>query len=103
MATLLSILDLIVLLLLIVHVTRTVSMKDPGVGSLILSIFVALAVIVFATVSLGAYAGLAGESSTFTQVIFLLILLVMAALIGLSWSSASADTDRSREVQGQSR
>jgi hypothetical protein len=48
---------------------------------------VGIAVIVFAIVSLGAYVGLASESSTLMQVIFLLILLGMAALIGFSWSS----------------
>jgi hypothetical protein len=87
MVTLLSILDVIVLLLLIVHLIRRVREKGPGFGSLLLTIFVALAVIVFAVVSLGAYLGLAAESSTFTQAIFLLILLAMSALVGFSWSS----------------
>jgi hypothetical protein len=40
---------------------------------------------------LGAYAGLVGESSTFTKLIFLLVLLIMAALIGSSWSSKPAE------------
>jgi hypothetical protein len=68
-----------------------VRMKNPGLASLFLSIFVGLAVLVFAIVSLGAYVGLVGEASAFTQVIFLLVLLFMAALIGSSWSSKPAE------------
>jgi hypothetical protein len=86
MATLLSTFDLIVLVLLVVHVIRTVRREALGSGSQLLSIFVALVVVTFAIVSLGELVGLARESSTFTQIVFLLILLGMSALIGFSWS-----------------
>jgi hypothetical protein len=87
MSTLLGIVDFIVLLLIVVVILRTVWMKPPqGSGSLVLSIFVALALIVFATVSLAAYWGLVQDSSSLTQGIFLVILLVMAVLLRLSWS-----------------
>lgn len=83
MATLLTILDVAVLLLLIALLLRVVG----GVGSGILSLFVGFFVILFATVSLGAYTGLIGESSGLTQAIFLVILLAMASVIAASWRS----------------
>lgn len=83
MATLLSILDIAVLVLLIALLLRVVG----GAGSGILSGFVGLFVILFAVVSLGAYTGLVGESSGLTQAIFLVILLAMASVIGSSWKS----------------
>jgi hypothetical protein len=84
MGTLVNIVDLIVLLLLVVHVPRTVW---KGSGSLLLTICVALAVIVFAPVSLAALSGLVGSESSLTQVILLAALLAMAALVGISLAS----------------
>ena len=86
MATLLHILDLVVLVLLIVHLIRVVS----AFGSVLLSICVGLAGIVLAIISLGVYVGLVGESSTLAQVISLLILLAMAWVILSSWKSNPA-------------
>jgi len=88
MRTLLDILDFVVLLLLVIHAARRVRGEQPqDRGSLVLSIFVALALIVFAYVSLTAYVGLVGDSSLPTQVIFLVILLLMAAVIRSSWAN----------------
>jgi hypothetical protein len=88
MGTLLAILDFIVLLLLLVHIVRTVWMQPPqGTGSLVLAIFVALALIVFVYVSLTAYIGLVGESSLSTCVILFVILLIMLAIIRSFWAS----------------
>ncbi len=86
MGTLLGIVDFIVLLLLVVQVPRTVWKEQPhGFGSLLLSIFIALALIVFATVSFAAFLGLVEASSSLMRGIFLVVLLGMAAVLRLSW------------------
>ena len=86
MGTLLGIVDFIVLLLLVVQVPRTVWKEQPqGFGSRLLSIFIALALIVFAIVSFAAFFGLVEVSSSLTRGIFLVVLLGMAALLRLSW------------------
>jgi hypothetical protein len=91
MGTLLMILDFIVLLLLVVQLPRTVWKEQPqGVGSLLLSIFIALAVIVFAIVSFGAFLGLVAGSSSLMRGIFLLVLLGIAAVLRLSWGGKPA-------------
>jgi hypothetical protein len=91
MGTLLAVLDIIVLLLLVFHTTRTVWKEQPqGVGSLLLSIFIALAVVVFSSVSLAAFVGLAGVSSLPMQAILLVILVVIAALLRSSCASKPA-------------
>jgi len=91
MGTFLAVLDIIVLLLLVFHTTRMVWKEQPqGLGSLLLSIFIALAVIVFASVSLAAFVGLAGVSSLPMQTILLVILLVIAALLRSSCASKRA-------------
>jgi hypothetical protein len=88
MGTLLNILDFLVVCLLVLSVLRVVWKElQPGSGSLILSICLALVLAIFAIVSLTAYMGLVDVSSTFTRAIFLLILLVMAALLRSAWSS----------------
>lgn len=81
MATLLTILDVVVLVLLIALLLRVVG----GFGSGALSLFVGLFVILLALISLGAYTGLVGASSGSTQAIFLVILLAMASAIASSW------------------
>lgn len=86
MGTLLAIVDFIVLLLLFVVTLRTAWKEQiQGSGSLVLSICLALAFAVFAIVSFSAYLGLVEASSSVMQGIFLLVLLVMAALLRLSW------------------
>jgi hypothetical protein len=91
MSSLLSILDFVVLLLLIVLVSRTVwKGRQHGSGSLILSVFTAVALIVFAIVSFSSYLGLVEVSSALTRGIFLVILIVLAALLRLTWSANPA-------------
>jgi len=86
MGTLLGIVDFIVLLLLVVQVPRTVWKEQPhDFGSLLLSIFIALALIVFAIVSFAAFLGLVQASSSLMRGIYLLVLLGMAAVLRLSW------------------
>ncbi len=86
MGTLLGIVDFIVLLLLVVQVPRTVWKEQPhDIGSLLLSIFSALALIVFAIVSFAAFLGLVQASSSLMRGIYLLVLLGMAAVLRLSW------------------
>ena len=87
MGTLLGILDFIVLLLLVVQVPRTVWKEQPySFGSLLLSIFIALALIVFAMVSSAAFLGLVETSSSLTRGILLVVLLGIAALLRFSWA-----------------
>jgi hypothetical protein len=88
METLLSIADFVVLLLLVVLVLRTMWRELPrDSGSLVLSICVSVVLIDFAIVSFSAYIGLVEVSSSLTQGIFLVVLLVMAAVIRLSWTA----------------
>lgn len=90
MATILSFLDVLVLLLLVLYLVRMVHQGPSGSGSSLLSLFAALFVILLAVISLGAYIGLVSESSMPTQVIFLVIQLAMAAIILSTWKSKSA-------------
>jgi len=91
MGTILSILDVIILLLLALAVLRRIwKEQEHGSGSFLLTICVAAALIVLVLVSLAAFQGLLGVSSSLMQGIFLLILLVMAALIRSSWTGKPA-------------
>ncbi len=59
MGSLLSIVDVVVLLLLVILIPRTVWKELPrGTGSLVLSICVSLVLIVFALVSFASFLGL---------------------------------------------
>jgi hypothetical protein len=87
MTTLIAIVDLIVLLLYVVSIPRFVSKRQSqGTGSLVLSIFIAVAIAIFGVVSFIANAGLVGATSSFTQAVILLFLVVMAALARASWA-----------------
>jgi hypothetical protein len=93
MTTLLSFFDFIVLVVLVVHVTRTVRKEAVGSGSLVLSICIALVVVTFAIVSFSAFVGLATQSSTLTRIALFLVLIVISALIGFSWSDKPSRTE----------
>ncbi len=85
MGTLLNVLDFLVLLLLVIQVIRTVSKgQSRDSGSLLLTVCVAVVLIVFATVSFAVYMGLVAVSSSLTQGIFLVILIAMAGIIGVT-------------------
>jgi hypothetical protein len=91
MGTLLSILDFIVLLVLVVSVLRAAKKEIPeGPASIVLSICLALVLIIFGTVSFTAYLGLVEVSSSLTRVMFLVVLLAMAALLRVPWAGKSA-------------
>lgn len=63
MGSLLSIVDVVVLLLLVILIPRTVWKELPrGTGSLVLSICVSLVLIVFALVSFASFLGLVRAS-----------------------------------------
>ncbi len=82
MGTLVDILDFAVLLLIVVLIPRAVRKgQSKDSGSLTLTVFIAVAVIVFAVVSFSAYLGLVEVSSMLTRGIFFVILLAMAALL----------------------
>jgi len=91
MQTFLVIADLIVVLLLVLTVPGAVwrGLEDKGAGSLLLSICVAAAVIAFGIISAGVAAGLA-QGSSLEQGILLVVLVAIAIVLGLSWTSASA-------------
>jgi hypothetical protein len=91
METLLGVADFIVLLLLIVLALRAAKNElSPGSGSLVLSLCLAAVLIIFGTVSLTAYLGLIQAVSSLTRGIFLLVLLGMAGILGVSGSGKSA-------------
>ena len=87
MGTLLNVVDFIVVVLLIAHVSRTVW---KGSGSMVLTSFISLAAIVFGIVSFTSYMGLVGVSSSSMQVLLLMVLLGLAGLIRAAWASEPA-------------
>lgn len=90
MTTFLGILDFVVVLGVIASVSRAVwNGQSANSRSLLLSGSIVLAMCVFGLVSVSAASGLTGSSS-FNQVV-LLILLVAIAIVGLmSWADKSA-------------
>ncbi len=91
MTTLIAIVDLIVLLMYVASIPRVVSKwQSQGTGALVLSAFVALAIAIFAMVSFIANAGLVAATSSLTQAIILLFLVVMAALVRASLANKPA-------------
>ena len=88
MGTLLGVVDFIVLLLLIVQTLRAANRELlQGSGSLVLSICLVLALIIFGIISISAYLGLVDVVSSLTKGIFLLVLLGMAAILSFSLTS----------------
>lgn len=85
MSTLVEILDAIVLLLYIITIPRVV-MKgmSPGGGATLLGISVAVFAFIFALVSFMAMVGF--FTSGVAQVIWLIVLLAIAALLRSSWA-----------------
>lgn len=82
METLLSILDIIVVLAVVISLVRAVW---KGRESLILSAFLTLVFAVFGLVSLLAASGLTGRSP-FDQGALLVFLVVIAAAMRMSWA-----------------
>lgn len=86
MEIILSIVDAIVLLLLIVLIPRSVLRgMSKGPGSLVLSICAAAFAIVFAVVSFTA--SVRFLESTAAQIVWVLVLLVMAYIVRVSWTA----------------
>ena len=90
METILSLLDAIVLLLLIALIPRAVSrgLSTKGPGSQLLSICATAFAIVFAVVSFTASVGFL--ESTTAQIAWILVLLVMAYVVRISWTNRPA-------------
>jgi hypothetical protein len=85
MATLVAIVDFMVLLMYLASIPRVVSRwHSRGIGALVLPILIAMAIAIFGMVSFIANAGLVAASSSLTQAIILLFLLLMAALVRAS-------------------
>jgi hypothetical protein len=81
----LTIADLLVLLAVVAGAWRAVrNGQSQGPGSLILSICVILALLIFALVSFTSASGLA-ESSSLNQVVLLAFLVVTAIVARVSW------------------
>ena len=84
MGIVLIIADLLVLLTIVVSVSRAVR----GSGSLLLTVCIVVALLVFATVSFTAASGLA-QSSAFNQGVLLAFLIVTAIVARVSWAPKS--------------
>jgi hypothetical protein len=85
MGTLVEILDAIVLLLYIITIPRVVTKgMSAGPGSTLLGFCVALFAFIFALVSFTAMVGF--FTSGLAQVIWLVVLLAVAALLRSSWA-----------------
>ena len=88
MGIILTIADVLVLLGLIISVSRAVRRGQPqGSGPLALSIVIVIALIIFATVSFCAAAGLA-QNSAFNQIALLIFLVIIGVVARASWARA---------------
>jgi len=89
MGTVLEILDAIILLLYIVAIPRVVTRgMSPGPGATLLGLFVAVFAFIFALVSFTAMVGF--FTSGVAQIIWLVVLLAIAALLHSSWAQEPA-------------
>lgn len=89
MGTLVEILDAIVLLLFIITIPRVVTKGMlPGAGSMLLGFSVAVFAFIFALVSFAAMVGF--FTGSLAQVIWLVVLLAVAALLRSSWAQEPA-------------
>ncbi len=89
MGILLIIADLLVLLTIVISVSRAVrNGQAGGSGSLLLTVCIVVALLVFATVSFTAASGLA-QSSSLNQGVLLAFLIVTAIVARVSWAPKS--------------
>ena len=89
MGTLVEILDAIILLLYIITIPRVVTKgMSPGAGSTLLGLCVAVFAFIFALVSFSAMVGF--FTSGLGQIIWLVVLLAVAALLRSSWAQEAA-------------
>ncbi len=84
MSIILTIADLLVLLTIVISVSRVVR----GSGSLLLTVCIVIALLVFAAVSFTAASGLA-QSSAFNQGVLLAFLIATAIVARVSWAPKS--------------
>jgi len=83
----LTIVDLLVLLAIVMSALRAVwNGQSRGSGSLLLSVCIALAMLIFALVSFTAASGLAESSSSLSQGVLLAFLVVTAIVTSFSWA-----------------
>ncbi len=91
MNTLLDLLDFVVLLLIVILLLRRVSAGLANApGAPILVICVALAAAFFATVSFTVYVGLVDAADSLMRMVLLAFVVLLAAVVGLSWTSKQA-------------
>ena len=90
MTTFLGILDFLVVLSVIVTVSRAVwNGQSASSRSLLLSGLIVLAMCVFGLVSVSAASGLT-NSSSFNQIVLLILLVAIAVVALMSWADKSA-------------
>lgn len=90
MTTFLGILDFLVVLGVIVSVSRAVwNGQSANSRSLLLSGLIVLAMCVFGLVSVSAASGLT-SSSSFNQIVLLILLVAIAIVALMSWADQSA-------------
>lgn len=88
MGIILILADLILLLAVVISGSRAVrNGLSRGVGSLLLSVFATLAMLVFALVSFIAAWGLARSASIIAQAVLLLFLVAIAIITRVLWVS----------------
>jgi hypothetical protein len=89
MGIVLIIADLLVLLTIVISVSRAVRNGQPnGSGSMLLTVCIVVALLIFATVSFTAASGLA-QSSSLNQGVLLAFLIVTAIVARVSWAPKS--------------
>lgn len=89
MGIVLIVADLLVLLTIVISVSRAVRYGQPsGSGSLLLTVCIVVALLIFATVSFTAASGLA-QSSSLSQGVLLAFLIVTAIVARFSWAPKS--------------
>lgn len=89
MGTVLSVVDAIVLLLLIGLIPRSIARAlSKSAGSLLLALSATVFVVIFAVVSFTASIGFL--ASTTSQIVWLLVLIVMAYIVSVAWANGPA-------------
>ncbi len=78
----------LVFIMAVVAVPRAVWKGNPGPHAGLLAGFVACLVIIFGLVSMSVATGLAATSSSTSQIVLLIGIIVVAILCGVTWSPA---------------
>jgi hypothetical protein len=78
----------LVFAMVLISVTRAVWLRNPGPHAGILAGFVAAFLVIFGLVSMSVASGISENSSSTSQAVLLIGIIVVAILCGVTWSSA---------------